>query len=245
MKKVFEVMTRTLATCSPDASVSNVATIMRDRNIGNVLVVKDGKLHGIVTDRDLTLQALTGEDNPLQLPISQFMSTRVVTGDAEWSLEQAARVMARHQVRRLPIVKSGQLVGIISLGDVALHEEQTTVVKESLEAISAPVGLPFSGHALRSGAIMGVALAAVATSVLTWFTFNQSGQAAKKQLVKSDLYHSAQQAVNTAIKKVDEVRSSQSVRDLSHQLRSSLNDLSAQLSTLEYKPPKQKQGWFS
>ena len=77
MSKAYEVMTHALATCAPDESVANVAAIMRDRDIGNVLVVEDGNLRGIVTDRDLALQALTGRDDPLLTPIQKFMSTVV------------------------------------------------------------------------------------------------------------------------------------------------------------------------
>ncbi len=64
MLKAYEVMTHPLATCAPEASVTDVAATMRDRDIGDVLIVEDGKLHGIVTDRDLALQALTGQDDP-------------------------------------------------------------------------------------------------------------------------------------------------------------------------------------
>ena len=138
MSKANEVMTHALATCAPDASVADVAAIMRDRDIGNVLIVEDGKLRGIVTDRDLALQALTGKDDPLQTPIQKFMSTKLVTGDADWSLEHVARTMARHQIRRLPIVQDDQLVGIVSLGDVARYENRKNVVTKSLRAISTP-----------------------------------------------------------------------------------------------------------
>ena len=142
MSKAYEVMTRTLATCAPDTCVANVAEIMRDRDIGDVLVVEDGELRGIVTDRDLALQALTGEHDPLRTPVRKFMSSDVITGEAEWSLEQVAEVMARHQIRRLPIVQDRKPVGILSLGDVALHEDQKSVVSESLKDISTPTETP-------------------------------------------------------------------------------------------------------
>ena len=244
MSKAYEVMTRALATCAPDASVAHAAAIMRDRDIGNVLVVQNGKLRGIVTDRDLALQALTGEDDPLQTPISKFMSPQVVTGEAAWSLKQVAKIMAKHQVRRLPIVQDGQLVGIISLGDVALHEDRKDVAAKSLQAISTPAGISASGRSGRGRALIGFALAALATTMITWLTWNHNGQALRKQLVKSKLYHGAQHAVGTARDKVDEAGSSKLVRDLRHQMRSNLKDLSAQLPTLEYKPPKRKRVWF-
>src|SRR5512147_1752808 len=81
MLKAYEVMTHPLATCAPEASVTDVAATMRDRDIGDVLIVEDGKLCGIVTDRDLTLQALTGQDDPKQTPVRKYMSTQVITGE--------------------------------------------------------------------------------------------------------------------------------------------------------------------
>jgi CBS domain-containing protein len=174
MLKANEVMTQALATCTPEASVAQVAAIMRDRDIGNVLVVEDGNLCGIVTDRDLALQALTGKDDPLQTPIRKYMSTKVVTGDATWSLERVAKVMAKHQVRRMPIVQDGQLVGIVSLADVALHEHRKGVVTKSLQAVSTPIGISPSGRSGLGGLLIGFWLAGLATTVmvrLTWKHF--------------------------------------------------------------------------
>ena len=94
MLKAYDVMTRPLATCAPDTSVTDVAATMRDRDIGDVLIVEEGQLRGIVTDRDLALQALTGQDDPRQTPIHKYMSTKVITGESAWSLEQVAKIMA-------------------------------------------------------------------------------------------------------------------------------------------------------
>jgi CBS domain-containing protein len=214
MLKAYEVMTRALATCTSDASVYHVANMMRERDIGDVLVVDDGKLRGIVTDRDLALKALTGEDNPLETAISRFMSTKIVTGEAEWSLEQVARTMGKHQIRRLPIVQDGQVVGIISLGDLALYEDRKEVVNNSLQAISAPIGISAARHSGHSGAWISYSLATLATMMMAWLTWNHSGQALRKQVAKSDLYHSAQKAVVEGRKKVDTSSISKSVRDL-------------------------------
>ena len=153
MLKAFEVMSRPLATCAPEANVTDVAAIMRDRDIGDVLIVEDGKLRGIVTDRDLTLQALTGQDDPRQTPISKYMSTKIVTGESTWDLTQVSSVMAEHQIRRLPIMQDGKLVGIISLGDVARYEDQNHVVAKSLQAISEPQGVSFSTGLGRGGVL--------------------------------------------------------------------------------------------
>ena len=249
MLKAHEVMTNALATCAPDASVAHVAAIMRDRDIGNVLVVEDGKLRGIVTDRDLVLQALTGQDDPQQTPIRKYMSSKVVTGEPAWSLEQVANAMGKHQIRRLPIVQNGQLVGIVSLGDVARREDKKQVVAKSLQAISAPIGISAPDRSGRGRALIGFALAALAATVMAWLTWNHSGRAFRKQMAKSELYHTAQHAMSAARDKVDEAASSKSVRNMRRNLRrgvdSKLNDLAAQLPTLEYKPARAKHGLFA
>lgn len=245
MLKAYEVMTNALATCSPDASVSQVAAIMHDRDIGNMLIVEDGKLKGIVTDRDLALRALTGGDDPLNTPISRFMNTKIVTGDAKWTIKQVTKTMAAHQIRRLPIVQDGKLVGIISLGDVATHEGRKDSVNKLLQAISAPATITFSAGTGRIVPWIGLLLIALATAMTAWLTWNQSGQEMRKQVAKSELYRTSRQAVRNAGGKLDEVASSKPVRALEQQLRSNINTLSKQLPSIEYKPPKHKPNWLA
>jgi CBS domain-containing protein len=248
MLKAFEVMSRPLATCAPEANVTDVAAIMRDRDIGDVLIVEDGQLRGIVTDRDLTLQALTGQDDPRQTPISKYMSTKMVTGESTWNLTQVSSVMAEHQIRRLPIVQDGKLVGIISLGDVARYEDQTHVVAQSLQAISEPLGVSFSSRQGRGGvlaALAAIAMAAVATTAMAWLTWNHSGQALRKQISDSEAYHTALDALSAARDKMDEAATSKPMRDFRHDVGAKVNDLAAQLPTVEYKPAKRKHAWFA
>ena len=247
MLKAFEVMSRPLATCAPDTNVTDVAAIMRDRDIGDVLIVEDGKLRGIVTDRDLTLQALTGQDDPRQTPVSKYMSSKVVTGESTWDLTQVSSVMAKHQIRRLPIVQDGKLVGIISLGDVARYEDQNHVVAQSLQAISEPQGVTFSAGMGRGGAVATVAALAVAVvaTTLAWLTWNHSGQALRKQISDSEAYHTALDALSAARDKVDEAASSKQVRDFRHEVGVKVNDLAAQLPTVEYKPARRKHAGFA
>jgi hypothetical protein len=158
-------------------------------------------------------------------------------------------VMAKHQIRRLPIVQGGKLVGIVSLGDVAQYEDQKHAVAKSLQAISTPIGISASGRSGHGRALIGFALAALATTVTVWLAWNHSGQAFRKQLAKSELYHTARHAMSAARDKVDEAASSKSVRDLRRDLRrdvdSKLNDWAAQLPTLEYKPARAKHGLFA
>jgi CBS domain-containing protein len=220
MLKAYEVMTQRVATCEPDTSVAEVASIMRDRDIGNVLVVDDGKLRGIVTDRDLALRGLTEGDDPFQTPIKKLMSKKVVTGNADWNLERVAKVMADHQVRRLPIVRNGQLVGIVSLGDVALHTGKKDVITNSLKAVSKPRGIFVRRRSGAGRALLGLTLTAFAATMLAYFTWTPAGQALRKQITRSELMHTARKAVSAASDKVSEAASSKQVRELRHQVRS-------------------------
>jgi len=135
MLRAYDVMTRAVATATPQTPVSQVASMMRDLNIGDVLVLQDGKLQGIVTDRDLTIHVLTNGANA-NAPVERYMSKDVVTGAPDWSLEQVANVMGEHQIRRLPIVQDDSVIGIVSLGDVAVHTSKRETVADSLKNIS-------------------------------------------------------------------------------------------------------------
>ena len=235
MPKVYEVMTPAPATCGPDTTVSQVADIMRERDIGSVLVVEDGKLKGLVTDRDLATRALTGKDDPQQTPVSKFMSTKVVTGDAQWRLDQAAEAMAKHQIRRLPILQDGRLAGILSLGDLALHDERERVVADTLQAVSTPYKVQHLPGSFRGrGALVTIALAALGVLAIAAFARTRTGRELQKRVtntVNSGM-RSAKQAVNAAGNQVQELQEAtgKSVRQFSKQMRSNFTDLSENLS---------------
>ena len=244
MLKAYDVMTHALATCTPEASVAEVAAIMRDRDIGNVLVVEDNTLRGIVTDRDLALQALTSQDDAQQTPIRKYMTTQLVTGETTWNLEKVAEIMAKHQIRRLPIVEGGQLVGIVSLGDVARHNARQEVVAKSLQAISTPTGVSTTNRPSGGRALIGFALVSLVT-MMAWLTWNRSGQAFRKQLSKGDFYSTAQYALNAARDTVSEAASSKAVRNARRDVNTTFAGLANQLPTLEYKPAKAKRRLFA
>jgi CBS domain-containing protein len=245
MLKASEFMTHTLATCSPDENLSNVASIMRSRDIGNVLVVENGTLKGIITDRDLALNALTDGGDPQHAPVSKYMSTKIVTGEADWSASKVAKVMAKNKIRRLPIVQDKQLVGIISLGDLARMKGRRLMVANSLKTISTPEGISTNGHSDHRGAWIGLSLLALSSTVMAWFTWNRNGQDLRKQIGKSDIYHSARQSINAARNRVDEAASSKRMRTMRSQIRSNMKSISESLPTIDYKPPKRRHVWFS
>lgn len=244
MSKAYEVMTQSLATSSPDDTVSHVAMIMRDRDIGDVLIIKDGKLHGIVTDRDLALNALTDSVDPHHTPISNFMSDKVITGNPDWSMSKVARAMARNHIRRLPIVENDQLVGIISLADIARNTNRRSLVAKSLKAVSTPPEISKSNGAGYIRALVGLSLLTLASTAVTLLTWNRSGKELRKQMADSRFYHSAQQAVGVARDRLDDASSSNTARNLRQQVRVNWKGLSDQLPRIQYKPPKRKSALF-
>ena len=137
--KNSDIMTKDLVYSLPSDMVSDVAQLMKDEDIGPVLIVddtNDGKrLVGIVTDRDLALKVVGEGRDPNSTRVEDVMTGSLVTCRADDDVENAMRAMAQNQLRRIPVVDdSGQLVGIISQADLAtrLNEPQSTaeVVKE-------------------------------------------------------------------------------------------------------------------
>ena len=114
-------MTEGVVTATPSSSVREVAELMRERNVGSVvLVADDGSLAGFVTDRDLALGALTDGRDPGD-PVEPHSSSPVITAAPGMNVEEAAELMVRHGIRRLPIVDKGRLTGILTLDDLAVR----------------------------------------------------------------------------------------------------------------------------
>lgn len=117
-RKVSDVMETPIST-GPDTNLLEAARIMRDRNIGDLPIVQNGRLIGIVTDRDIVVRAVAEQKDIGACKVSDIASKDLVTGAPSLSLADAARLMADHQVRRLLIVENEQLRGVISMQDVA------------------------------------------------------------------------------------------------------------------------------
>jgi CBS-domain-containing membrane protein len=217
---------------------------MRDRDIGDVLIVEDGRLHGIVTDRDLALNALTDSIDPHHTPIRDFMCEKVITGSPDWSMSKVAKIMAKNRIRRLPIVEDDQLVGIISLADIARNANRRGIVARSLKAVSTPPETSKSDAVPYKAAMVGLSMIAFASTAIAFLTWNRSGREIRKQMADSDFYHSARQAMGTARNRWDNVTSSKAARNLRRQVQANMKGLSNQLPRVEYKPPKQKSAIF-
>lgn len=135
-KKCREIMTRNVKTANRETSLRDVAVLMREGDMGAVPVVEDGKLVGIVTDRDIVVRAVAmGKD--VSTVISEVMTTEIFASKEEDYVFEAIRLMGDKQVRRIPVINDEQeLVGIIAMADVALETEDEREIAETLEEIS-------------------------------------------------------------------------------------------------------------
>ena len=126
-KKVRDVMTQNPTYVSPTQPVAEAARIMRDEDVGSLPIVEGNRVTGILTDRDIVVRGLAEGREASQLRVQDVASREVQTVEAEESLDEALRVMASHQVRRVPVVEDGRLVGVLAQADVAEHakEKQT------------------------------------------------------------------------------------------------------------------------
>ncbi len=129
-------MTKTVRTATPEMPVREVAAIMRDGDMGAVPVVDDGRLIGIVTDRDIVVRVVA-EGKGTETLISDAMSTELFTVGPDDFVFEAIRLMGDKQVRRIPVINdNGELAGIIAMADVALETEDEREIAETLEEIS-------------------------------------------------------------------------------------------------------------
>jgi CBS domain-containing protein len=116
---VQDVMTEKPTTVTPDTPASEAARIMKSEDTGIVPIVEGDRLAGVITDRDLALRILADGKSP-DTPVGNLASKDLVTVDPQQSLEEAARLMAENQIRRLPVVEEdGRLAGILAQKDLA------------------------------------------------------------------------------------------------------------------------------
>lgn len=130
---IQDVMTTNLVSCPTTASIADAARLMRDHDIGDVLVTNDGgQLAGIVTDRDLVVRCLAEGANA-DTTLGQACSSELATIPPDSSIDDAIRLMRDQSLRRVPVVSDGRAVGIVTLGDLAMERDP----KSALGDISA------------------------------------------------------------------------------------------------------------
>ncbi len=124
--RIGDLMTENPRTVQADASVVDAARLMRDDDVGLLPIVDGERLVGTITDRDIAIRVVAEERDPSSINVREVASTELVTIDPQQELDEALRLMAQHQVRRLPVVEEdGRLVGIVAQADIALHGDDS------------------------------------------------------------------------------------------------------------------------
>jgi CBS domain-containing protein len=132
---VREIMTSGVVTAGLDADVLRVAQLMRDHNVGSVVICdREGGPVAMVTDRDLAVRSLAEERAPAE-PVRDHVSRPLVTGEPEMELSEAAALMVQHRVRRLPVVEGESLVGIVTLDDIAVRTGDLEVAQRMTQEV--------------------------------------------------------------------------------------------------------------
>jgi CBS domain-containing protein len=134
---VRDAMTGSPHSIGASASVVEAARMMREQHIGSLPITDDEKLVGMITDRDITTRVVAEAADPKTTSVADVYSRDLISVEPDNDLEQALQLMARHQVRRLPVVENGKLVGIVAQADIALSENETKT-GQLVEAISEP-----------------------------------------------------------------------------------------------------------
>ncbi len=138
--KIQDIMTSPVITQRINSTVSEAASTMCAHNIGSIIIVDSkGKPVGIVTERDMLKKIIMTNKNPTATEIDQIMSRPIITGHSKMDLEEAANLMISKEIKRLPIVDSGKLVGMITLTDiVGAHPQIVSTLEQSLSLDNLP-----------------------------------------------------------------------------------------------------------
>ena len=140
--KLREIMTDSVVRINPDESVAVAARTLARFNIGVLPVCGgDGRLCGVVTDRDLVTRCIAAGRQPASTPVRDVMTANVISARPDMDTGAAAHLMGRQQIRRLPVVENGKLCGMVSLGDLANREETAYDATDALTEISSNISV--------------------------------------------------------------------------------------------------------
>jgi CBS domain-containing protein len=136
-RSIRDLMTTNPQTVEPSTPIVEVARVMRDADVGPVPVVEGDRLVGLVTDRDIVVRVVADGNDPSSTTVGEIMSTDLVTVDPDQPLDEALRLMAAHQVRRLPVTEEdGRTVGIVAQADIARELGDDRATGQVVEEIS-------------------------------------------------------------------------------------------------------------
>ncbi|KGK90744.1 MULTISPECIES: CBS domain-containing protein [unclassified Clostridium] len=136
--KVKDIMTKNVASLNPEDTVEHAAQLMKEYNIGSLPVCNEEKVIGIITDRDIAIRSSAEGENVQKQTVRDIMTSNPVTIKSDIDVEDAARIMSERQIRRLPVIESNNLVGMLSLGDVSVESGSNETAGEALSNISEP-----------------------------------------------------------------------------------------------------------
>ena len=135
--KVKDLMSTSIISARPEMSITEVARRMRQADVGAIPVCDDkGRVLGIITDRDIVVRMVTGDENPKTA--AEIMTMDPVFATPNMNTHQAAILMAKHQVRRLPVIDNDRLIGLLSMADIARKRIYVDEAGDALSAISKP-----------------------------------------------------------------------------------------------------------
>jgi CBS domain-containing protein len=134
--KVRDVMTSDIAIASPDTTLEEIATMMKSEDAGAIPILEDDELLGIITDRDIVIRCIAEGEDPAELTADDILSESPEIVEPDTDAEDALEIMGRRQVRRLPVVEDGSLVGMVSLGDLAVKRGDLKDTGETLKDVS-------------------------------------------------------------------------------------------------------------
>ncbi len=144
---VAEVMSHHPVVVGPEATVAEAAVVMRDRDVGSILVIADSKPMGIVTEKDLVTKVVARDVLPSKVKVTEIMSSPVVSIDPLTEVTEAARKMASLHIRRLPVVKGGDLLGMLTEADILrIWPALIEVTRERARIASQPNGEEVEGY---------------------------------------------------------------------------------------------------
>ncbi|MED4959504.1 CBS domain-containing protein [Paenibacillus macerans] len=135
MRKVADIMTDEVVTVTVRDNIYEVAVKMKEHDTGFIPVVEGDKLLGVITDRDLVIRCMA-EKRPNSTAVDEIMTRGIKTASREMSVDEAAELMAEQQIRRLPVTEGDRLIGIVSIGDLAVHNIFADNAGEALSEIS-------------------------------------------------------------------------------------------------------------
>ena len=133
--KIRDVMTPNPRTVSPNDTIQTAAQVMQAEDTGAVPVVDAGRVLAVVTDRDIVVRVVA-EGGSTSTPVREVATQNVIFATPDMSTREASDLMSEHQIRRLPVVENERLVGIVSIGDLAVKEGKDSRIGDTLQNIS-------------------------------------------------------------------------------------------------------------